>query len=121
MTQTRFALWGDLIWSQTPARLNILPGYCVVVEDGQVASVEARPPEDGTPVHDCRGKLIIPGMTDLHLHAPQYTYRGTGMDLELLDWLAQNAFPEEARYADPGYARRAYRIFADDLKRHRAR
>lgn len=117
MTQTRFALWGDLIWSQTPARLNILPGYCVVVEDGQVASVEARPPEDGTPVHDCRGKLIIPGMTDLHLHAPQYTYRGTGMDLELLDWLAQNAFPEEARYADPDYARRAYRIFVDDLKR----
>lgn len=40
MTQTRFALWGDLIWSQTPARLNILPGYCVVVEDGQVASGE---------------------------------------------------------------------------------
>lgn len=41
-------------------------------------------------------------MTDLHLHAPQYTYRGTGMDLELLDWLAQNAFPEEARYGRSG-------------------
>lgn len=117
MTAERFALRGDVIWAETPDRLAVRPDHCVLVEGGRVVSVAQCPPEDGTPVRDCRGKLIIPGMTDLHLHAPQYTYRGTGMDLELLDWLAQNAFPEEARYADMDYAGRAYSLFVKDLKR----
>lgn len=61
-------------------------------------------------------QLIIPGFTDLHLHAPQYAYRGTGMDLELLDWLNTITFPQEAKYADLSYAKKAYSIFVDDLK-----
>ena len=63
---------------------------------------------------DC---LIIPGMTDLHVHAPQYTFRGLGMDLELLDWLNIHTFPEEAKYQDPDYARKAYAFFTGDLRR----
>ncbi|MBR1686336.1 MAG: amidohydrolase family protein, partial [Clostridia bacterium] len=54
---------------------------------------------------DC---LIIPGMVDLHIHAPQYAFRGTGMDDELLDWLKLRTFPEETKYADLEYAARAY-------------
>lgn len=61
--------------------------------------------------------LIIPGLTDLHVHAPQYTFRAMGMDMELLEWLETNTFPEEAKYQDLEYARRAYRIFTDNLKR----
>lgn len=37
--------------------------------------------------------LIIPGLTDLHVHAPQYTFRAMGMDMELLEWLETNTFP----------------------------
>lgn len=68
-------------------------------------------------VKDFSGKLIVPGMTDLHVHAPQYTFRGIGMDLELLDWLNQHTFPEEAHYSNIDYARKAYRYFSEDLKR----
>lgn len=39
------------------------------------------------------------------------------MDLELLDWLEKNAFVEEQKYSDLDYARKAYRIFAEDLAR----
>ena len=38
------------------------------------------------------------------------------MDLELLDWLNTITFPQEARYADLSYAKKAYSIFVDDLK-----
>ena len=38
------------------------------------------------------------------------------MDLELLDWLQQYTYPEEAHYADPTYARLGYSYFVRDLK-----
>ena len=66
---------------------------------------------------DCGDKLIVPGMSDIHVHAPQYAFRGLGMDLELLEWLNTHTFPEEAKYKDLAYAERAYGIFADDLRR----
>ena len=71
----------------------------------------------GLAYYNFRGRLIIPGFTDLHLHAPQYAFRGMRMDHELLEWLNYSAFPEEARFRSADYARKAYRIFADDLKR----
>ena len=50
-------------------------------------------------------------MTDLHVHAPQFAFRGLGMDLELLEWLNTYTFPEESKYADLEYADRAYTSF----------
>lgn len=69
------------------------------------------------PVRDFGNRLIIPGFTDLHLHGPQFAFRGLGMDLELLDWLNTQTFPEEARYRDADYAQRAYCQFVQELKR----
>ncbi|MDD3218646.1 MAG: amidohydrolase family protein [Lachnospiraceae bacterium] len=63
---------------------------------------------------DC---LIVPGLIDLHIHAPQFAYRGLGMDMELLDWLNEHAFPEEAKYADEDYAKKAYGMFVEDMKK----
>ena len=59
----------------------------------------------GPPVEDCGDALIVQSFADLHLHAPQYPMLGMGMDLPLLDWLNAYAFPTEARFADPDYAR----------------
>ena len=67
-------------------------------------------------MEDFGEKLILPGLIDLHVHASQYAYRGLGMDMELLDWLEHNAFPEESHFSDPDYARRAYEIFTEQLK-----
>ena len=47
------------------------------------------------PVEDMGDQLILPGLTDLHVHAPQYSFRGLGMDMELLDWLETNTFPRK--------------------------
>ena len=114
-----FAIKGDIIFSETPQTLTIRPNAYAVCEDGLCAGVFDALPDRyaAIPVHDYTGKLVIPGLTDLHAHAPQYAFRALGMDMELLDWLDRQAFPQEARYADPDYARAAYTLFADDLRR----
>jgi len=61
--------------------------------------------------------IIIPGLCDLHVHAPQYAFRGLGMDMELLDWLNTYTFPEESRYSNIDYANKAYTCFVEALQR----
>ena len=99
--------------------LRVRSGAYCVVKDGVSEGVFDELPAKyaGAQVTDYGDLLIMPSLVDLHTHAPQYTFRGMGMDLELLDWLNTYTFPEEARYRDPGYASQAYDIFVDALIR----
>ena len=92
--------------------------YCVV-KDGISEGIFDELPEKyaGAPVTDYGDMMIMPALVDLHTHAPQYTFHGMGMDLELLEWLNTYTFPEEARYRDLEYASQAYDIFVDALTR----
>ena len=114
--QTSFALKGLFIDTPVIGGLRTREGY-LVCEDGKVAGFYDTLPEAyaGISVHDCGDKLVIPGMSDLHLHASQYSYCGTAMDLELLEWLQNYTYPEEARYQDVAHARAYYEIFTRDL------
>ena len=118
MKNELFALKGTICYSKNQHELVFAENSYVVCENGICAGVFSQLPEEyrDIPTEDMGDRLIIPGFTDLHLHAPQYAYRGTGMDLELLDWLNTITFPQEARYADLSYAKKAYSIFVDDLK-----
>lgn len=119
MNEPVFILKGNIVYSKNKDELRILKGHYLISESGLVKGVfEKVPPEYAqVSVSDYGECLIIPGLTDLHVHAPQYTFRAMGMDMELLEWLETNTFPEEAKYQDLEYARRAYRIFTDNLKR----
>jgi guanine deaminase len=114
-----FVLKGDILWSKQPDVLECQSGAYLVCEGGKCAGVFSRIPEGcaSFPLLDYSGKLIIPGLVDLHIHAPQFAFRGLGMDLELLDWLETRAFPEEAKYRNLEYARRAYGLLVEHLKR----
>ena len=114
-----FVIRGDFAWSTGQSALRTLRDGWLVSTEGTTRGVFETLPEQyrGLPCLDYRGKLIIPGMVDLHIHAPQYAFRGTHMDEELLDWLKKYTFVEESRYADEDYARRAYGIFAEQMKR----
>ena len=119
MQKGSFAIQGDICWSKDPRALNTMPDSFLICVEGKSAGVFSRLPEQyaGLPLFNRRGKLVIPGLVDLHAHAPQFAFRGLGMDLELLDWLASHAFPEEAKYQDIDYARKAYSLLIDHLKR----
>lgn len=113
-----FVLKGDLCYSLDRDHLKAVENGYLVCVDGMSAGTFDRLPEEyrALPLKDYTGKLIVPGLVDLHVHAPQYTFRGLGLDMELLEWLERNTFPEEAKYRDIEYARAAYRIFAEDLR-----
>ena len=114
---TAFVVRGDFCDTPTPDQLRFRKDHFLVVEDGKCTGIFPGLPEKYAqlPVTDAGDTLVIPGMTDLHLHAPQFQYRGTGMDLELMDWLTTYTFPVEKRYADPAFAAASYRIFVDSL------
>jgi len=114
-----FVLKGNICYSQDAQTLKIAEQGYVVCMDGRSAGVYRELPEmyAALPLTDYGDRLIVPGLVDLHLHAPQYSFRGLGMDLELLEWLNTRTFPEEAKYKDNEYAKKAYSIFADNMKR----
>lgn len=119
MNESIFILRGNIVYSKNPEELQICEHSYLVVENGLVKGIYETLPEAYTsyPVTDYEERLIIPGLVDLHVHAPQYAFRGLGMDLELLDWLDTHTFPEEAKYQDLDYAKKAYGIFADNMRK----
>lgn len=114
-----FILRGNIVYSKDQNELDICEHGYLVCREGKVEGVYQTLPFrlGGNPIHDHGDCLIIPGLVDLHIHAPQYSFRGLGMDMELLEWLETNTFPEEAKYESPEYARKAYQIFADNMRK----
>lgn len=109
-----YAIKGDFIWTEEPSRFRTMRNGYLVVDNGVIESLTEECPENYD-IIDYSGHLIIPGLSDLHLHAPQYAYMGLYMDEELLTWLEKHTFPEEAKYRNIGYAEKAYTAFVKDL------
>lgn len=110
-------LKGNIIHTPDSSKLSCHPNSYLVAEDDQIAGIFRELPEKyaDVPVSDYGDRLIIPGLCDMHVHAPQFVYRGLGLDLQLMDWLNKYAFPTEARFADENYARIYYKAFADEM------
>ena len=68
-------------------------------------------------VRDLRGKLIVPGFIDCHVHFPQLDIIGSYGE-QLLDWLSRYAYPAESRFADAGHAREVAQSFVTELLRN---
>ncbi len=119
MKHSTFAVKGNVLYSQNKSMIIEQNDVFLVCENGKVDGVYSNLPEKykNIPVKDTKGNLIVPGFTDLHIHAPQTAFRGMGMDLELLSWLSAYAFPEESKYKDIAYAKKAYSLFVDTLKK----
>ena len=113
-----FAVKGNICQTKVAKELDLHENAYVVCVDGISRGVFDALPEEyaSLPLHDHGDALIFPGMVDLHVHAPQYAFRGMCMDLELMDWLDRYTFPEEEKYDDLGYAEKAYGMFVDALK-----
>ena len=115
----RYVLKGNICQTKNPKELDLHEKAFVVCVDGVSKGIFDVLPEEyaGLPLYDYGDAMIIPGMVDLHVHAPQYAFRGMCMDLELMDWLNRYTFPEEEKYEDLAYAEKAYGMFVDALKK----
>jgi len=112
-------LKGNICYSESPEKLKTIENGYLVCVDGLVSGVFKELPEEynGLAITDYKDRIIIPGLCDLHTHAPQYAFRGLGTDLQLLDWLNTYTFPEESKYVELDYASRAYDNFTAPLNR----
>lgn len=68
-------------------------------------------------VIDHRGKIIIPGMVDCHVHFSQVDIIASYGE-QLLDWLNRYAFPAEQKFSSADYADEVAAFFADELLRN---
>lgn len=99
-----------------------------VDEDGAVAMAEGRilavgPAEDvvarhpSAPVDRFADDFLLPGFVDAHAHYPQIGVIAS-YGAQLLEWLERYTFPEETKFADAAYARRAADAFLDETARN---
>lgn len=111
-------LKGSICYSETPEKLITVENGYLVCDGMHVVGVYEKLPEqyNDIPVNEYEDCIIIPGLCDLHTHAPQFSFRALGSELELLDWLNTYTFPEESKYSDLDYARKAYDVFVDAVK-----
>jgi guanine deaminase len=123
----RIALRGDLLdfitqpeWGvvDSPA-VRFREDHWLLIEDGRIVGAQpgSEAPDASWTRRDHRGRLILPGFIDTHVHSPQLDViasHGT----ELLDWLNTYTFPAERRYADVIESQAGAARFLDALLSH---
>ena len=94
----------------------------LVVDRGRVAGMGpaeamlASLPRE-VPVVDRRGKLILPGFVDAHIHYAQTDVIASG-GRDLLHWLEHYTFPAEAKFSQKAHASEVAEFFLEELLRH---
>ena len=120
----KLALRGDLLdFTATPewavvdsSAVRFRPDHWLLVENGRIVGAQA-----GSEVldasweqHDHRGKLLLPGFIDTHVHGPQIEVIAS-YGTELIDWLNTYTFPAEIRFADEAVSKAGAERFLDAL------
>lgn len=110
---------GDLVFSRNRHELEAVENGLLRIHEGKIAGILSSLEEAEGPYEllDCTGRLVIPGLYDLHSHASQNHFKGLFMDLELLSWLRKHTFVEEARFSDREFYTEAYDEFARELEK----
>jgi guanine deaminase len=91
--------------------------WLLIGDDGRIAAVQRDAPGPDWQRIDHRGRLLLPGFIDTHVHCPQLDVIGS-WGAGLLDWLETYTFPAELRYADPAVAHDGAARFLDALFAH---
>ncbi|GLB45496.1 putative amidohydrolase family protein [Lyophyllum shimeji] len=123
---TAMLIRGTFVTLPSLAALHILTDYLLGVDEtGHITHFSAANSPTSKalltstavpPIQIPQGSFLLPPFCDLHLHAPQFLYQGTGLHLSLMQWLDEYAFKAEERLdADPALARRVYTRLAQRL------
>ncbi len=108
--------WG----SPTMDGVRFRPDHWLLVEAGRIVGAEPAAgfePGPGWQRHDHRGRLLLPGFIDTHVHCPQLDVIAS-WGAGLLDWLETYTFPAEQRFLDAAVAADGAARFLDALLAH---
>lgn len=95
------------------------PDHWLLIEHGRIVAVlpGAQAPGPDWPPEDHRGRLLLPGLIDTHVHSVQLDVIAS-YGSELLDWLERYTFPAETRHADAAHATAQAELFTAALLAH---
>jgi guanine deaminase len=124
---TERAFQGTFLHAPQRGQLECLENALIVVAaDGSITAVHhqdtaaarteaARLAATGSLVSLPARCFVLPGMVDLHVHAPQWPQLGKALDLPLEEWLQKFTFPLESRYSDTAFAVQTYESLVSNL------
>lgn len=70
----------------------------ILIDGDRIVRIAERIDADADLVIDAKGKTLLPGFIQTHIHLCQTLFRGRADDLELLDWLKKRIWPLEAAH-----------------------
>lgn len=70
----------------------------LLIEGGRIARLEQQVTARADEVIDARGRALVPGFVQTHIHLCQTLFRGAADDLALIDWLKNRIWPLEAAH-----------------------
>jgi 5-methylthioadenosine/S-adenosylhomocysteine deaminase len=86
---------------------QVLPHHSIAVDGGHIVAI--------LPSADAHGRyrarrhfrledhVLIPGLVNLHTHAPMTLLRGLADDLPLMEWLNNHIWPAEGKFVSPEF------------------
>ncbi|QCX24902.1 guanine deaminase [Companilactobacillus futsaii] len=83
--------------------------------DSDYQSVKQTAQQIGSYYQVAKDSYVLPGFTDLHIHAPQWPQAGLALDKPLNEWLNSYTFPLEAKFKDKEYAEKIYYSLIKEL------
>ena len=112
---TRPVIAGGTVVTMNPAR-EIVSADVLVGEDGSIEALlpPGAPLPDRVRRIDARGRVVIPGLVQAHLHLCQTLFRGLAEERTLLAWLRERIWPLEAAH-DPASLRASARLGIGEL------
>jgi guanine deaminase len=121
----RIAIRGDLLevtadpgfGGTASSKVRFDADHWLLAEDGRIVGRSADEPDASWQRHDHKGRLVMPGFIDTHVHCPQLDVIAS-YGAQLLDWLNDYTFPAEMRFADPQVAAQGAARFLDALLAH---
>ena len=91
--------------------------WLLVGDDGRIQGAQQDDPGPDWQRLDHRGRLLMPGFIDSHVHSAQIDVIAS-WGASLLDWLQTYTFPAELRHADAAVSQAGAAYFLDALLAH---
>ncbi|KAK4885750.1 hypothetical protein RN001_002021 [Aquatica leii] len=111
---------GNIIHCSKPFTVEVLKNSFIAVNQNQIIAIDSvstlenfKNEQKNYKINEVvlsEYQILIPGLIDTHIHAPQYPNLGLGLDKNLPEWLEQHTFLLEQKFENLDFAKKCYEV-----------